>query len=134
MGALVDQCEAWGLVTRTPDPLDARARRVQFTADRAGLAGGLSSRSVAQAEAEFRASVGPMWPPWWRWAWRPTQGMSVPAAIARPGQDPRRSRRHAMRILIAEDDQVLADGLLRSLRTSGAAVDHVATGTRPTRR
>jgi two-component system OmpR family response regulator len=34
-----------------------------------------------------------------------------------------------MRILIAEDDQVLADGLLRSLRNSGAVVDHVATGT-----
>ena len=34
-----------------------------------------------------------------------------------------------MRILIAEDDQVLADGLLRTLRNSGAAVDHVATGT-----
>ena len=34
-----------------------------------------------------------------------------------------------MRILIAEDDQVLADALLRSLRTSGAAVDHVASGT-----
>ena len=28
MGTLVDQCEAWGLVTRGPDPLDARARRV----------------------------------------------------------------------------------------------------------
>ena len=34
-----------------------------------------------------------------------------------------------MRILIAEDDQVLADGLLRTLRASGAAVDHVANGT-----
>ncbi|KQP12193.1 response regulator transcription factor [Pseudorhodoferax sp. Leaf267] len=34
-----------------------------------------------------------------------------------------------MRILIAEDDQVLADGLLRALRSSGAAVDHVANGT-----
>ena len=34
-----------------------------------------------------------------------------------------------MRILIAEDDQVLADGLLRTLRASGAATDHVATGT-----
>ncbi len=33
-----------------------------------------------------------------------------------------------MRILIAEDDQVLADGLLRSLRSAGAAVDHVASG------
>ena len=34
-----------------------------------------------------------------------------------------------MRILIAEDDLVLADGLLRTLRASGAAADHVASGT-----
>ena len=33
-----------------------------------------------------------------------------------------------MRILIAEDDHVLADGLMRSLRAAGAAVDHVSTG------
>jgi two-component system OmpR family response regulator len=33
-----------------------------------------------------------------------------------------------MRILIAEDDQILADGLLRSLRASGYAVDQVGTG------
>lgn len=33
-----------------------------------------------------------------------------------------------MRILIAEDDDVLADGLTRSLRHSGYAVDHVANG------
>jgi len=33
-----------------------------------------------------------------------------------------------MRILLAEDDQVLADGLCRSLRQSGYAVDHVADG------
>ncbi len=33
-----------------------------------------------------------------------------------------------MRILIAEDDQVLADGLLRSLRNGGYVVDHVASG------
>lgn len=33
-----------------------------------------------------------------------------------------------MRILLAEDDQVLADGLCRSLRQSGYAVDHVAAG------
>ena len=33
-----------------------------------------------------------------------------------------------MRILIAVDDQVLADGLLRTLRASGAAVDHVPNG------
>ena len=57
MGALVDQCEAWGLVTREPDPLDARARRVRFTAD--GLAWlDAFHRAVAQAEAEFKASVG----------------------------------------------------------------------------
>ena len=57
MGTLVDQCEAWGLVTREPDPLDARARRVRFTAD--GLAWLEAFRkAVAQAEGEFRASVG----------------------------------------------------------------------------
>ena len=57
MGTLVDQCEAWGLVTRGADPLDARARRVHFTPD--GLAWlEAFRRSVAQAEAEFRASVG----------------------------------------------------------------------------
>ncbi|HMM51529.1 MAG TPA: response regulator transcription factor [Burkholderiaceae bacterium] len=33
-----------------------------------------------------------------------------------------------MRILIAEDDQVMADGLSRSLRGAGYAVDHVASG------
>ena len=33
-----------------------------------------------------------------------------------------------MRILIAEDDQVLADGLLRSLRSAGYAVDQVGSG------
>ncbi len=33
-----------------------------------------------------------------------------------------------MRVLIAEDDQVLADGLLRSLRAAGFAADHVASG------
>ena len=33
-----------------------------------------------------------------------------------------------MRLLIAEDDQVLADGLLRSLRSTGYAVDQVGNG------
>ena len=57
MGMLVDQCEAWGLVTRGSDPLDARARQVLFTAD--GLAWlDAFRRSVTQAEEEFRASVG----------------------------------------------------------------------------
>ena len=57
MATLVDQCEAWGLVTRTADPLDARARRVGFTPT--GLAWLQAFRdAVAQAEAEFRAEVG----------------------------------------------------------------------------
>jgi DNA-binding MarR family transcriptional regulator len=57
MGDLVDQCEAWGLVTREPDPRDARARVVTFTAS--GLAWLQAFRdAVAQAEAEFRAEVG----------------------------------------------------------------------------
>lgn len=57
MGALVDQCMAWGLVTREADPHDARARLVRFTSD--GLAWlDAFRRSVAQAESEFRASVG----------------------------------------------------------------------------
>jgi two-component system OmpR family response regulator/two-component system response regulator TctD len=33
-----------------------------------------------------------------------------------------------MRILLAEDDVVIADGLLRSLRRGGFAVDHVSNG------
>ncbi|MFT4241411.1 MAG: MarR family winged helix-turn-helix transcriptional regulator [Acidovorax sp.] len=57
MAALVDQCEAWGLVTREADPLDARARRVRFTPT--GLAWLRAFQgAVAQAEAEFRAEVG----------------------------------------------------------------------------
>jgi DNA-binding MarR family transcriptional regulator len=57
MGALVDQCEAWGLVTRQPDPLDARARRVVFT--ETGLAWLQAFKdAVEQAEAEFREAVG----------------------------------------------------------------------------
>lgn len=57
MGDLVNQCEAWGLVERTPDPLDARARRVGFTP--VGLAWLQAFReAVEQAEREFRAAVG----------------------------------------------------------------------------
>ncbi len=57
MGDLVDQCEAWGLVTREPDPLDARARRIVFTAT--GLAWLQAFRdAIVQAEAEFRGAVG----------------------------------------------------------------------------
>ena len=57
MGDLVTQCEAWGLVRREADPLDARARRIVFTAD--GLLWLEAFRqAVATAEAEFHAQVG----------------------------------------------------------------------------
>jgi DNA-binding MarR family transcriptional regulator len=58
MGDLVDQCEAWGLVIREPHSRDARARLVRFTPT--GLAWLQAFKeAVAQAEAEFRADVGP---------------------------------------------------------------------------
>ncbi|MDR2852724.1 MAG: MarR family transcriptional regulator [Burkholderiaceae bacterium] len=57
MGALVDQCAAWGLVTRESDPHDGRARQVRFTTD--GLAWlDAFRRAVAQAERELRISIG----------------------------------------------------------------------------
>lgn len=57
MGTLVDQCAAWGMVTREVDPLDARARRVCFT--EAGLAWLQAyEESVVQAELEMRQAVG----------------------------------------------------------------------------
>jgi DNA-binding MarR family transcriptional regulator len=57
MGDLVDQCEAWGLVAREPDPVDARARRVRFTPNGLAWLHGFRA-AVAQAEAEFRGEVG----------------------------------------------------------------------------
>ena len=57
MGILVDQCEAWGMVTRELDPHDARARQLRFTDS--GLAWLDAYRAaVAQAELELRQSVG----------------------------------------------------------------------------
>jgi len=57
MGDLVDQCEAWDLVRRAPDPLDRRARLIVFTAT--GLLWLEAFRlAVARAETEFRAQVG----------------------------------------------------------------------------
>jgi DNA-binding MarR family transcriptional regulator len=57
MGKLVDQCEAWGLVTRSADGRDARAKVVRFTPD--GLAWlGAFQRSVVQAETELRIAIG----------------------------------------------------------------------------
>ncbi|MNY68979.1 hypothetical protein D3C86_2068360 [compost metagenome] len=57
MADLVEQCLAWGLVTREADARDRRARWIRFTPM------GLSwlqafEAAVAQAEAEFRAEVG----------------------------------------------------------------------------
>ena len=57
MGDLVNQCEAWGLVTREADAYDKRARRVVFAAS--GLLWlEAFQRAVAQAEDEFRQAVG----------------------------------------------------------------------------
>ena len=57
MGTLVDQCAAWGMVTRENDAIDARARRVCFTT--AGLAWlNAYEESVVQAELEMRQAVG----------------------------------------------------------------------------
>ncbi|MDO9147650.1 MAG: MarR family transcriptional regulator [Hydrogenophaga sp.] len=57
MGDLVTQCEAWGLVRRDPDPLDARARRIVFT-DTGLLWLEAFRQAVARTESEFRAQVG----------------------------------------------------------------------------
>lgn len=58
MGKLVDQCEAWGLVTREVDRRDARAKLVRFTpAGLAWLRG--FQRAVVQAEAELKLAVSP---------------------------------------------------------------------------
>ena len=57
MGDLVTQCEAWGLVQRTPDPQDARARRIVFT-DTGLVWLRAFEQSVAQTEAEFKQEVG----------------------------------------------------------------------------
>ena len=57
MGDLVTQCEAWGLVTREPDPHDRRARQVVFTAS-GMLWLEAFQRAVAQTEDEFREAVG----------------------------------------------------------------------------
>jgi DNA-binding MarR family transcriptional regulator len=57
MGTLVNQCEAWGMVIRTGDPRDARARKLQFTS--LGLAWLTAYQdAVAQAQAEMRQDMG----------------------------------------------------------------------------
>ena len=57
MGTLVTQCEAWGMVRRDADPLDARTRRICFT--ETGLAWLRAYQSaVVQAQQELQAAVG----------------------------------------------------------------------------
>lgn len=57
MGALVTQCEAWGLVQRSPHPHDARARSIRFT--ETGLAWlKACEQATAQAEDEMRTALG----------------------------------------------------------------------------
>lgn len=57
MGKLVGECEAWGLVTRLPDPRDARSRRIVFTP--VGLIWLQAfQQAVAQAEAELCTAAG----------------------------------------------------------------------------
>ena len=56
MGDLVTQCEAWGLVQRTPDLRDDRARRIVFT--ETGLAWLRAfEQAVKQTEEEFKKEV-----------------------------------------------------------------------------
>ena len=57
MGKLADQCAAWDLVCRTPDPHDARAIRIAFTP--AGVQWLQAHRqAVYQAEAELDQALG----------------------------------------------------------------------------
>lgn len=57
MGKLVDQCAAWDLVYRLPDPRDARSVRVLFSpTGRTWL--GAYQLAVRQAESEFSLAVG----------------------------------------------------------------------------
>ena len=57
MGKLVEQCAAWGMVTRQDDPRDARARRIVFTP--MGLALLTAFRqAVVVAEEELQVAVG----------------------------------------------------------------------------
>ena len=57
MGKLVDQCIAWDLVDRSPDPHDARATRITFTTSGV-LWLGAYQQAVQQAQAEFGLAVG----------------------------------------------------------------------------
>jgi DNA-binding MarR family transcriptional regulator len=58
MGKLVDQCEAWGMVQRQPDPRDTRATLVRFTSDGMNWLHAYQE-AVSQAQSELRDAVGP---------------------------------------------------------------------------
>jgi DNA-binding MarR family transcriptional regulator len=57
MTILVSECEAWGIVQRAHDPLDARAKQVRFTA--LGLQWlAAFEQAVSQAQHELEQEVG----------------------------------------------------------------------------
>jgi DNA-binding MarR family transcriptional regulator len=56
-GALIDELEANGYVTRRPDPADARARLVVLT-DRGERLCGTAAAEIAKVEAEWREHLG----------------------------------------------------------------------------
>lgn len=56
-GALVDELEATGYVTRRPDPADARARLVVLTGRGEKLCA-TAAAGIAKVEAEWRAHLG----------------------------------------------------------------------------
>jgi len=56
-GALVNELEANGYVTRMPDPADARARLVVLT-DRGAKLCATAAAEIARVEAEWRDHVG----------------------------------------------------------------------------
>ena len=57
MAQLLAQCEAWGLVEKSPDPSDARAKLLRFTPLGLQWLQGFE-RAVRQAEAEFTQELG----------------------------------------------------------------------------
>jgi DNA-binding MarR family transcriptional regulator len=57
MAELVDQCEAWGLILKSPDLSDKRAKSIRFT--ELGMAWLKAFElAVNQAEQEFKQEVG----------------------------------------------------------------------------
>ena len=74
MADLIDQCEAWGLVERRPDPLDRRAKRVCYTASGLQWYQGFA-RATAQARPNLPPPWARKWPPWCALPWRCTGPM-----------------------------------------------------------